>query len=120
MRISWKIKILFLALVAAFCCGMWLEKSPISSGRTAIIVEESEIDQGRSVLWKKNYEVVTTNYGWNSPGNNNFSRCILTGEFFNAIPSHPRYNATAWRDLDEHLIQIDASLHSWTLIPAWN
>mmetsp|Transcript_26176 Transcript_26176/g.55233 ORF Transcript_26176/g.55233 Transcript_26176/m.55233 type:complete len:426 (+) Transcript_26176:213-1490(+) len=49
-----------------------------------------------------NYEVVTTNYGWNTPSTHNFPRRILTGEFFNATLAHPRYNASAWADLEAH------------------
>lgn len=46
------------------------------------------------------YEVVTTNYGWNTPESASFSRRILSGEFFNATLAHPRYNASAWADLE--------------------
>ena len=48
------------------------------------------------------YEVVTTNYGWNSPAASNFSRRIVTGEFFNATKSHYMYNSSAWADLEQH------------------
>ena len=48
------------------------------------------------------YEVVTTDYGWNSPTVSPPTRRILTGEFYRAILEHPRYNATAWSDLHEH------------------
>lgn len=48
------------------------------------------------------YEIVTTNYGWNTPQSTKFSRRILSGELFNATLSHPRYNASAWADLHLH------------------
>ena len=43
---------------------------------------------------------MTTNYGWNTPSDNSFSRNILSGEFFNATLAHPAYNASAWADLE--------------------
>ncbi|KAL7533968.1 hypothetical protein ACHAXR_007950 [Thalassiosira sp. AJA248-18] len=46
------------------------------------------------------YEVTTTNYGWTTPSGSSFSRRILSGEFFNATLAHPRYNASAWADLE--------------------
>lgn len=45
------------------------------------------------------YEITTTNYGWNTPQSSSFSRRILSGEFFNATLAHRRYNASAWSDL---------------------
>lgn len=48
------------------------------------------------------YEIVTTNYGWRGDNPPGPSRRKLTAEFFNAILSHPRYNSSAWRDLEEH------------------
>jgi hypothetical protein len=48
------------------------------------------------------YEVTHTNFGWNSPSDLNFSRRILTGEVFNATLRHPKYNAKAWAELEEH------------------
>ena len=54
------------------------------------------------VLSSTDYEVVTTNYGWTTPASKTFLRRILSGEFFRAILSHPKYNATAWQDLENH------------------
>lgn len=48
------------------------------------------------------YEITTTNYGWNTPAGRSFSRRILTGELFNATLAHPRYNASAWDDLERN------------------
>ncbi|KAL3786544.1 hypothetical protein HJC23_006794 [Cyclotella cryptica] len=48
------------------------------------------------------YEVVTTNYGWNTPASRNFTRRIISGQFFRAVISHPKYNASAWQDLEIH------------------
>lgn len=48
------------------------------------------------------YEVTTTNYGWTTTNRHSFSRRILSGEFFNATLAHPRYNASAWADLEAH------------------
>lgn len=58
---------------------------------------------GRSINSSgKDYEVVTTNYGWNGPDPHSHARRIITGEFFNATLKHPRYNATAWADLERN------------------
>ncbi len=51
---------------------------------------------------QEEFEVVTTNYGWTTPTGKNSSRRILTGEFFRSIVEHPRYNASAWADLERH------------------
>jgi len=48
------------------------------------------------------YEIVTTNYGWTTTASKNFTRRILSGEFFRAVLSHPNYNKSAWQDLEEH------------------
>ena len=45
-----------------------------------------------------NYEVVTNNYGWNTPSGNIFPSCILGREFFNANIAFPTYNSSAWAD----------------------
>lgn len=47
------------------------------------------------------YEIVTTNYGWTTPARKNFSSHIVTSEFFQSVQSHPRYNSSAWQDLEE-------------------
>jgi len=46
------------------------------------------------------YELVTTNYGWNTLQSASFSRRILGGELFNATLAHPMYNASAWADME--------------------
>ena len=46
------------------------------------------------------YEVTHTNFGWTTPQSTTFQRSILSGEFFNATLAHPRYNASAWADLE--------------------
>ena len=51
---------------------------------------------------RPSYEIVTTNYGWTTPGGKTFSRHILTGEFFRAVLSHPHYNGTSWADLEQN------------------
>jgi hypothetical protein len=47
------------------------------------------------------YEVVTTNYGWNTPDGSQFPRRIVTTEFFNAVLEHDHYNSSAWDDLEK-------------------
>ncbi|KAL9184688.1 hypothetical protein ACHAXT_012658 [Thalassiosira profunda] len=47
------------------------------------------------------YEVVTTNYGWTTANWARFSQRIVSAEFFDAVRSHRRYNATAWADLEK-------------------
>lgn len=56
----------------------------------------------RSSMQQEEFEVVTTNYGWTTQAGKNSSRRILTGEFFHSIIAHPRYNASAWADLEKH------------------
>ena len=46
------------------------------------------------------YEVVTTNYGWNTPDAKKFPRRIISSEIFDAVLEHPQYNASAWADLE--------------------
>ena len=46
------------------------------------------------------FEIVTTNFGWTTPDRFNFSRRKISGEFFDAVLSHPRYNASAYGDLE--------------------
>jgi hypothetical protein len=48
------------------------------------------------------YEVTHTNFAWNSPNDLNFSRRIVTGEFYNATLKHARYNRSAWADIEQH------------------
>lgn len=58
----------------------------------------------KDLIGEEDYEVVTTNYGWNgdNPHNLNFTRRILAAEFYNATRAHPRYNSSAWADLEKH------------------
>ena len=49
-----------------------------------------------------NYEIVTTNYGWKSSNPTAHSQRKVSQEFFNAILSHPKYNASAsWDELEQ-------------------
>ena len=66
----------------------------------AIMAGQESRRLGASASSAGYYEVVTTNYGWNTPQSASFSRRILGGELFNATLAHPRYNATAWADLE--------------------
>jgi len=48
-----------------------------------------------------NYEIVTTNYGWKSSNPLDYSQRKITQEFFNAVTSHQKYNASAnWDELE--------------------
>ncbi|KAL7529305.1 hypothetical protein ACHAWF_002928 [Thalassiosira exigua] len=51
---------------------------------------------------KENYEIVTTNFGWTTATPSRHSRRKISREFFDSILSHPRYNATAWEDLESN------------------
>ena len=66
----------------------------------AIMAGQESRRLGASASSAGYYEVVTTNYGWNTPQSASFSRRILGGELFNATLAHPRYNASAWADLE--------------------
>ena len=46
------------------------------------------------------YEVVTTNFGWTTQDRLQYSRRKISGEFFEAVLSHPKYNASAYGDLE--------------------
>jgi Exostosin family len=80
----------------------WVYYVPQQQLRGGSITHErvASKDQGNASLLA--YEITTTNYGWNTPADLNFSRRVVTGEFFNATKAHPRYNASAWADLEAH------------------
>lgn len=48
------------------------------------------------------FEIVTTNYGWTTDQSPRFSRRKLSGEFYSSVLAHPRYNSTAWGDLNKN------------------
>lgn len=47
------------------------------------------------------YEVTLTNYGWTTPQDLNFSRRMVTSEFYNGILSHPQYSPLAFAQVNE-------------------
>ena len=95
MRIDrWTFRLLaFLGIVLRW---HYLEKDDVIQRQ----LEQTEENLSSNVLPK--YEIVTTNYGWNTPAWSNFSRRIVTGEFFNATLSHDMYNSSAWAHLEQH------------------
>lgn len=78
---------------------MWLFLDP---NRKLPLPSSTTITSSSSYYDEESYEIATTNFGWNTPSGNSFSRRIVSGEFFNATLAHPRYNASAWADLDAH------------------
>ncbi|CAB9524859.1 Exostosin-1 [Seminavis robusta] len=71
----------------------WIESIASQNSRH---LRENNINHKRGAQ----YEITTTNYGWNTPADLNFSRRIVTSEFFNATKQHSHYNASAWADLE--------------------
>jgi hypothetical protein len=48
------------------------------------------------------YDVTTTNFGWTTPNDLKFPRKLISQEFFEAVQAHPKYNRTAWSDLEDN------------------
>mmetsp|Transcript_39215 Transcript_39215/g.82008 ORF Transcript_39215/g.82008 Transcript_39215/m.82008 type:complete len:439 (-) Transcript_39215:228-1544(-) len=94
-----------LSVVSIVSWGVLLRFSLLSqlNHKNQQLITSSTATTSLSSNPKYEYEVVTTNYGWDTPsGGTNFSRRILTGEFYNATRAHKHYNASAWSDLTIH------------------
>lgn len=54
-------------------------------------------------VYDDDYEIVTTDYGWRGAGRGKkFSQRAISKEFFDAVTSHPKFNAAAsWREMNE-------------------
>ncbi|KAL7530559.1 hypothetical protein ACHAXR_003555 [Thalassiosira sp. AJA248-18] len=50
----------------------------------------------------KAMRLLQPNFGWTTAKSKQFSRTKLSGEFYNSILSHPRYNSSAWGDLEKN------------------
>eukprot|EP00984_Skeletonema_dohrnii_P003557 scaffold1199_cov150-Skeletonema_dohrnii-CCMP3373.AAC.7 len=85
-----------LSALAPFVCFQFYFLYKLTNGKDA--TEQIAYQLGSS----SGYEIVTTNYGWTTTASKNFTRRIVSGEFFRAVLSHPNYNKSAWQDLEEH------------------
>lgn len=103
---TWAFRISFLFVVFSGAC--WYNSLLHQHLRQQIISSSQRKNSTRSSYFStykdddRRFEIVATNFGWTTPQASQFSRRKVTGEFFNSIVTHHRYNSTAWEDLERH------------------